>query len=40
MGLASVAMALFFSYGICSVFGLFFGPLHNIIPFLLLGIGL
>jgi len=40
MGLASVGMALFFSYGVCSMFGLFYGPLHNIIPFLLLGIGI
>ena len=39
MGLVSVGGSIFFSYGFCSYFGLAFGPLHNIIPFLLLGIG-
>ena len=28
------------SYGICSAFGVFFGPMHSVLPFLLLGIGL
>ena len=40
MGLGSVWMGLGFSYGFCSIFGLAFGPLHNLIPFLLLGIGI
>jgi len=40
MGLASISMALFFSYGVCSLAGLPFGPLHNIIPFLLMGVGI
>jgi len=40
MGLVSVGGSIFFSYGFCSYFGLAFGPLHNIIPFLLLGIGI
>ena len=39
LGLASVAMSIGFSYGFCSLFGLPYGPLHNMIPFLLLGIG-
>ena len=39
MGLVSVGGSIFFAYGFCSYFGLAFGPLHNIIPFLLLGIG-
>jgi Niemann-Pick C1 protein len=39
LGLASVGMAIGFSYGFCSLLGLAYGPLHNIIPFLLLGIG-
>ena len=39
LGLASVAMSIGFSYGLCSIFGLPYGPLHNMIPFLLLGIG-
>jgi len=33
-------MAIGFSYGVCSLMGLKYGPLHNIIPFLLLGIGI
>jgi len=40
MGLASVWMGIAFSYGVCGLLGLPFGPLHNIIPFLLLGIGI
>ena len=32
-------MSIGFSYGFCSLIGLAYGPLHNIIPFLLLGIG-
>ena len=32
-------MALVTSYGICSILGFFLTPLHNFIPFLLLGLG-
>ena len=39
LGLASVGMSIGFSYGFCSLIGLAYGPLHNMIPFLLLGIG-
>ena len=39
LGLASVAMSIGFSFGFCSLLGLPYGPLHNMIPFLLLGIG-
>jgi Niemann-Pick C1 protein len=38
-GLASVLMALVTSYGLCSLMGFFISPLHNFIPFLLLGLG-
>ena len=38
-GLFSVLMALVTSYGICSILGFFLTPLHNFIPFLLLGLG-
>ena len=38
-GLFAVVMAMFTSYGICSYFGYFISPLHNFIPFLLLGLG-
>ena len=40
IGLASVGMSIGFAYGFCSLCGLAYGPLHNIIPFLLLGIGI
>ena len=40
LGLSSVAMSLGFSYGFCSLIGLAYGPLHNMIPFLILGIGI
>ena len=33
-------MSIGFAYGFCSLCGLAYGPLHNIIPFLLLGIGI
>lgn len=39
-GLASVAFGIVVSYGLCSGVGLFFGPMHNALPFLLLGIGI
>lgn len=38
-GLFSVIMALVASYGVCSISGYFISPLHNFIPFLLLGLG-
>ena len=39
IGLGSVGMSIGFSYGFYSLIGLAYGPLHNMIPFLLLGIG-
>jgi len=39
-GLISVLMGIIVSYGFCSAIGLFFGPMHNVLPFLLLGIGI
>nr|SVE88835.1 EOG090X0BEK [Daphnia sinensis] len=33
-------MAIVVSYGLCSAFGVFYGPVHSILPFLLLGIGI
>ena len=39
IGLFCVALALITSYGLCSYLDLFFSPLHNFIPFLLLGLG-
>jgi len=35
-----VALAIFVSYGICSAFRIIYGPVHNVLPFLLLGIGI
>ena len=38
-GIVSIIFALVTSYGACSYFGFVVSPLHNFIPFLLLGIG-
>ena len=38
-GILCVGMSVGFSYGMSSLLGLFFGPVHNVLPFLLLGIG-
>ena len=38
-GLSCIALAIGFTYGFCSALGLFYGPLHGFVPFLLLGIG-
>lgn len=40
VGIACIALTVFATYGICSLFGFIFSPMHNIIPFLLLGIGI
>ncbi|KAK4302905.1 hypothetical protein Pmani_025047 [Petrolisthes manimaculis] len=40
MGLTCVGMSIFVSYGICSVIGEPFGPVNNVLPFLLLGLGI
>ena len=39
-GLISVGMAIGISYGLCALLGLSYGPLHNMIPFILLGLGI
>ena len=36
-GVVCIGMAMGISYGISSAIGLYFAPLHNILPFLLLG---
>lgn len=38
-GLASVLMAIVTSFGLCTATGLFVCPLHNFVPFLMLGLG-
>ena len=38
-GIVAVGMAIASSYGFCSYCGLFYSPLMNVLPFLLLGIG-
>ena len=38
-GIISIGMALATAYGLGSYFGLFFSPLMNVLPFLLLGVG-
>ena len=39
-GILGVIMGIIMSYGLCSAFGLFYGPMHSVLPFLLLGIGI
>ncbi|XP_052280398.1 protein patched homolog 3-like isoform X3 [Dreissena polymorpha] len=38
-GIFSIGLAIVFSYGLAMAFGFLFGPIHNLMPFLLLGIG-
>ena len=38
-GLTCIGLSIGFTYGFCSALNLFYGPMHNLIPFLLLGIG-
>ena len=40
IGMFCVFLAQMASYGVCSALGLIFSPMHNIIPFLLMGIGI
>jgi predicted RND superfamily exporter protein len=39
-GLTCIGLTIGVMYGLCSAMGLFYGPMHNVIPFLLLGIGI
>merc|ERR1712227_699149 len=39
-GIVGVIMGIIVSYGLCSGFGLFYGPMHSVMPFLMLGIGI
>ena len=39
VGVSVVAQAILASYGLCFYLGVQYGPIHPIIPFLLLGIG-
>ena len=38
-GIGCIGLTIGFTYGFCSAVGLFYSPMHSIIPFLLLGIG-
>ena len=38
-GIIAIGLAVASSYGLCSMIGLFYSPLMNVLPFLLLGIG-
>lgn len=40
VGMAIIGLTILVTYGLCSALGLFFGPMHNAIPFLFLGIGI
>lgn len=39
LGVSVIGQAIFASYGLCFYMGFFWGPLHPVLPFLLLGIG-
>lgn len=39
VGVSVVGVAILSSYGLCFYVGIFYGPVHPTIPFLLLGIG-
>ena len=39
IGITSSGFAFFVSMGLCSLFGLDYGPMHSIIPCLLVGLG-
>lgn len=39
MGVSVVGQAILASYGLCFYLGVLYGPVHPIIPFLMLGIG-
>ena len=36
-GVISTGLGIAVSFGVCSAFGLFYGPVHTVLPFLLLG---
>ncbi|KAL3868797.1 hypothetical protein ACJMK2_041557 [Sinanodonta woodiana] len=38
-GILSIGLAIVFAYGIAMLFGVMYGPVHALMPFLLLGIG-
>ena len=40
MGLIAVGMSTIASTGICSAFGVVYGPMHKTLPFILLGLGI
>ena len=40
VGIFGVIMGIISSYGICSFLGIFYGPMHSVMPFLMLGIGI
>ena len=39
-GITAVLLSIIISYGLCSALGFMFGPVNNILPFLLLGLGI
>ena len=38
-GCTSIGLTIVVCFGLCSAMGLFFSPMHNSIPFIMLGIG-
>jgi predicted RND superfamily exporter protein len=39
LGVSVVGQSILASYGLCFYMGFFWGPIHPILPFLLLGVG-
>lgn len=39
LGLLSIGMAFIVAVSLCSLFGVFYGPVHTSFPFLLMGLG-
>lgn len=40
IGILGVMMGIIVSFGVCSAAGIFYGPMHSVLPFLMLGIGI
>ena len=38
-GVAATGLGILMSYGLATICGIFFGPVHNVLPFILLGLG-
>lgn len=39
LGLLTIGMSFIVGCGLCSLFGVYYGPVHTSLPFLLMGLG-